>query len=105
MAGSVDFLPAVTLTVESEGGKLQGAILFFLMRRGAGTATPGVPEPLIDPRFDGKTLTFAVSRRYANPPQTFGDPPVTFRVELSGANKSKLFAADGPGVDMVRDRY
>ena len=56
-------LPAVTLTVTDEGGSLTGAVLFYLHRREPGqpvTATPGVPEPLFHPSFDGKTLTFQV---------------------------------------------
>ena len=64
-------LPAVTLTVTNEGGKLTGAVLFYLHRREPGkaeTATAGVPEPLFHPKFDGNTLTFQVSHRRAHPP-------------------------------------
>jgi hypothetical protein len=80
-------LPAVTLTVTDEDGSLTGAVLFYL-HKGTGqaeTATPGVPEPLFHPSFDGKTLTFEVSHRRAHPPQTLEDAPMRFEVKLDGA--------------------
>ncbi|HEY1903444.1 MAG TPA: hypothetical protein VGG56_13490 [Terracidiphilus sp.] len=92
----MDGLPAVTLTVTDEGGSLTGAILFYLHRREAGqpvTATPGVPEPLFNPRFDGKTLTFQVSHRRAHPPASLQDAPVTFELKLDGPDKAE-FAND-----------
>lgn len=86
-------LPAVTLTVTKEGGSLNGAVLFYLHRREAGqaeTATPGVPEPLIKPRFDGQTFTFEVSHRRAHPPQTLHDAPVQFQLKLTSSDKGVL---------------
>src|ERR1035438_7403680 len=86
-------LPAVTITVTDEGGSLTGAVLFYLHRRDPGqpvTATPGVPEPLFHPRFDGNTLTFEVSHRRAHPPRTLNDPPVGFRMKLIAADKAEL---------------
>jgi len=56
-------LPAVTLVVEEDDGKLMGAVLFYLIRRNPGaapSASPGFPGPMIEPRFDGKTLSFKV---------------------------------------------
>lgn len=86
-------LPAVTLTVTNEGGSLTGAVLFYLHRREPGqpvTATPGVPEPLLHPSFDGKTFTFQVSHRRAHPPKSLNDAPVTFALRLSGPDKAEL---------------
>ena len=86
-------LPAVTLTVTDEGGSLTGAVLFYLHRREPGqqvTATPGVPEPLFNPKFDGKTLTFQVSHRRAHPPGTLHDGPVSFELKLDGADKGEF---------------
>jgi hypothetical protein len=86
-------LPAVTLTVTDEGGSLTGAVLFYLHRREPGqpvTATPGVPEPLFHPSFDGKTFTFQVSHRRAHPPNSLNDPPVTFQLKLDGTRKAEL---------------
>jgi hypothetical protein len=103
--GKMDSLPMITLTVEEEDGKLIGAVLFYLIRRNPGgppTVSPGVPEPLIAPTFDGKTLSFKVSHRHAHP-GTEHDPPVTFRFELTGADKLKGVNPEGPPVEMVRD--
>jgi hypothetical protein len=86
-------LPAMTLTVTDEGGSLTGAVLFYLHRREPGkavTATPGVPEPLFHPQFDGHTLTFQVSHRRAHPPGSLQDGPVTFRLMLDGAGNAAL---------------
>ena len=86
-------LPAMTLTVTDEGGSLTGAVLFYLHRRDPGkpeTATPGVPEPLFNPKFDGKTLTFQVSHRRAHPPGSLNDGPVNFALKLDGAHQAEL---------------
>ena len=104
-----DNLPAVTLNITEEGGSLQGAILFYLIRRDEGkppTSSPGVPEPLFNPRFDGKSLTFQVSHRHAHA-NTSTDPPVTFRLDLTGPDEAKLvrIPQDGPPyVRMVREK-
>jgi hypothetical protein len=86
-------LPAVTLTVTEEGGTLTGAVLFYLHKREPGqpvSATPGVPEPLLNPRFDGKTLRFQVSHRRAHPPGSFDDEPVNFQLRLDGPNRGEF---------------
>jgi hypothetical protein len=89
----MDGLPAITLTLTNEGGRLTGAVLFYLHRREAGqpvTATPGVPKPLFKPTFDGRTLTFQVSHRRAHPPQTLADGPITFDLKMTGADRGEL---------------
>ncbi len=86
-------LPAMTLMVTNEGGNLTGAVLFYLHRTEPGkaeTATPGVPEPLFNPKFDGKTLTFQVSHRRAHPPGSLQDGPVNFELKLDGADKGEF---------------
>ncbi len=106
--GTMEGLPAVTLVVEEDDGKLMGAILFYLIRRNPGaapSASPGFPGPMIEPSFDGKTLSFKVSHRYAHPPRTLNDPPVSFRLELDGPDKAKLLAPEGLTLDMVRQKY
>src|SRR5215467_4570643 len=75
--GELDNLPAATLNITDEAGPLQGAMLFYLIRRNEGkppTSSPGFPEPLFDPQFDGKTLTFQLSHRHAHA-DTASDPP------------------------------
>jgi hypothetical protein len=85
--GTLDGLPAFTLNVTDESGELQGAILFYLIKRekpgDAPTVTPGVPGPIFHPVFDGKTLRFQVSHRGAHPPRTLNDPPVPFELTLA----------------------
>ena len=103
-------LPAITLNVTWESGSLSGSVLFYLLRKDAGqpvTSTPGVPEPLLNPWFDGATLTFRVSHRNAHPPQTLKDPPASFRLRLTGPGKGELSndSQDSARMEMFRDRY
>ncbi len=86
-------LPALVMTLSDEGGDLAGAILFYLIRRDEGkppSANPGIPEPLLNLKFDGKTLDFRVSHRRAHPPRTANDPPVHFRLTITGPNEGTL---------------
>ena len=86
-------LPAITLTVTDEGGTLTGAVLFYLHKREPGqpvSATPGVPEPLFNPRFDGKTLRFQLSHRRAHPPGSLHDEPLNFQLKLDGPNTGQF---------------
>jgi hypothetical protein len=107
--GELNNLPAVTLNITDEAGPLQGAILFYLVRRDEGkpaTSTPGIPEPLFSPHFDGKSLTFQLSHRRAHA-NTSSDPPVTFRLDLTGPDEANLVRVpqDGPAyLRMVRDK-
>ena len=90
--GELRVLPAATLNITDEAGPLQGAMLFYLIRRNEGnppTSWPGIPEPLFDPQFDGKRLTFQLSHRHAHA-DTSSDPPVTFHLDLTGADEAKL---------------
>lgn len=107
--GELDNLPGATLNVTDEAGSLQGAILFYLIRKHEGraaTSSPGVPEPLFNPQFDGKSLTFQMSHRHAHR-NTASDPPVTFRLDLTGLDEAKLVrvSVDGPTyMPMVREK-
>jgi hypothetical protein len=108
--GELDNLPVVTLNITDEAGSLQGAMLFYLIRRDEGkppTSSPGIPEPLFNPQFDGKSLTFQVSHRHAHS-NTTSDPPVVFRLDLTGRpDEARLvrIPQDGPPyVRMVREK-
>ena len=106
----MDGLPFVTLTVTNEGGRLAGAVLFYLIRRdekGTASSSPGIPEPLVNPTFDGKVLTFQVSHRRAHPPRTLTDPPVNFRLMLTGDNKGEFVNRNegSPPLQLVRSDY
>ncbi|HEX8986113.1 MAG TPA: hypothetical protein VF767_11785 [Bryobacteraceae bacterium] len=107
--GELHNLPAATLNITDEAGPLQGAILFYLIRQDEGkppTSSPGIPEPLLNPQFDGKTLTFQLSHRHAHA-NSASDPPVTFRLELTAPDQAKLarIPQDGPSyMQMVREK-
>ena len=90
---SIDGLPAIVMTISDEGDELTGAILFYMIRRDEGQpprANPGHPEPLFNMKFDGQTLQFKVSHRRAPGERTAKDPPVSFRVKLTGPNEGML---------------
>jgi len=107
--GEFEKLPAVTLNITDEAGLLQGAVLFYLIRRNEGkppTSSPGIPEPMFGPQFDGKRLTFKLSHRHAHS-DTKSDPPVTFHLDLTGPDEARLVRVpeDGPAyMRMVRER-
>jgi hypothetical protein len=106
----IDGLPWVTLTLTDEGGTLAGAVLFYLHRREPGgqvTSTPGVPEPLLNPHFDGKILTFKVSHRRAHPPDSLSSAPVEFRLELPSNGRGSLVndTEPGPAATLERSDY
>jgi hypothetical protein len=106
----MDGLPVFAMVITDEGGSLSGAIQFYLIRRNEGqpaTATPGLPEPILNLHFDGKTLTFQVSHRRAHPPRTLKDPPVSFRLTLTGADKGEgeNLSEASPVVVMTRSEY
>lgn len=115
--GQMDNLPEVTLTIRDEGRKLSGAIMFFLHVRATvndpWTSKPATTaEPILNPVFDGKTLTFMVSHKYAHPPRTLNDPPSHFHLTLTGPNQAGLVneteagsSPQGPGLPMVRSDY
>ncbi len=103
-------LPAFTLVVTDEGGELSGAILFYMLKREdvdhPFTATPGLPEPILNPKFDGKTLTFQVSHKRAHPPRTLSDPPTTFQLTLADDGKAQVLnLSEGPPLTVTRSDY
>ncbi len=106
----MDNLPVFTLVITDEGGGLSGAILFYMLKREdvnhPYTATPGLPEPILNPRFDGKTLTFQVSHKRAHPPRTLSDPPVTFQLTLEEDGKAQVSnMSEGHTLVVTRSDY
>ena len=102
-------LPALVMTISDEGGDLAGAILFYLIRRDEGQpprSTPGIPEPLFNLKFDGKALDFSVSHRRAHGPQTAHDPPVSFRLKVTGQDEGMLVREkdEAGGIRVLRDK-
>jgi len=107
-SGAQEGLTLVRLTFEENDGQLRGGALFFMIHRVPGKpaeATPGYAEPMIDPVFDGKAVTFAINHRYAHPPGSLDDPPVSFRFELTGADSGRLMAPELPPFPMTREKY
>jgi hypothetical protein len=101
---TIDGLPAMTLTVEEHDGKLMGAALFFTIHQKTGTPTtsaPEVPEPLIEPRFDGKTLRFKVVVGNTGLPNPL---PHEFGFEITDPNRARLLIDGRPGMEFTRDR-
>jgi hypothetical protein len=115
--GQMDNMPEVVLTITDEGGKISGAVLFFLHVRATvndpWTSRPAdAAEPILNPVFDGKTLRFMVSHKHAHPPRTLNDPPSHFHLTLMEPDKAGLVnetesgsANAGPGLPMVRSNY
>ncbi len=103
-------VPSVSLVLKEDGGKINGSILFFLIRHNDGKpprSSPGTAEPLIDPQFDGRVLRFQVSHRNAHPPRTLHDPPVNFRFTLINERKGFLIREGGEpdsSCDMVKEQ-
>lgn len=109
--GQIDNLPGVDLVITDEGSGLHGAILFYLHKRpdtnASYTSTPGLPEPVLNLRVDGKTLLFQVSHRRADPPRTLHDPPVNFQLKLTAPNQAELVndSERAPALTMKRTDY
>lgn len=110
--GEKDNLPIVTIVVSDEGSSLSGAVLFYMLRRNTVnepfTASPGIPEPMLNPTLDGKTLQFLVSHRRAHPPGSLSDPPSRFHLTLIGPDKAEFVnesEKQGPALLMVRTEY
>lgn len=95
----IDGVTALVMTISDEGGPLAGAILFYLVRRDEGQpprSAPGIPEPLFNMKFDGKALDFRVSHRRSHGARTANDPPVGFRLRITGPNRGVLVRENGP---------
>jgi hypothetical protein len=108
--GQFEGLPWATLTLTNEGGGVSGAIVFYLHRREPGgqlSSTPSVPEPLLNPHFDGRVLTFAVSHRHAHPPGSLADAPIHLRIDFTNKDHATLLNQDeaGPSAALVRSDY
>jgi hypothetical protein len=86
-------LPAVTIVVADDRGKLAGHIVFYFQQNdgAAWKVTRENKEPLINPRFDGRTLSFEVSHAQAHPGESGPtDPPVKYELILTSADEAKL---------------
>ncbi len=101
-------VPALVMTITDEGGELTGAILFYMIRRDPGQpprSSPGNPEPMFNLKFDGKALDFRVSHLRAHGAKTANDPPVRFRLTVTGRDEARLVreGAEKEGIGVERD--
>ena len=110
--GEFDSLPGVDIGISNEGGEFTGAILFYLHTRpdvnSPWTSKAGPPGPMFNMKIEGNTLYFRVSHKGAHPPRTLHDPPVSFRLVLTGPDKATLrndSESSGPPMTMTRSDY
>lgn len=110
--GKIYDLPGVVLTVNDDEGRLSGTILFYFLHRNTEhdpwevDTTHSKALPLLDPKFDGKILTFQVSHKEAHPPRTLNDPPSSFQMRLIGKGEAELLnltEKQSPALKIVRD--
>ena len=113
--GKTNDLPSIELKIANSKGRVSGTITFFFQQRSNENepwhVVGGSPGPLIEPRVDGKILTFEVEHHKCHGCAEFG-PNVKFRVELKEANEARLWKLEdegagkdkdlGPGLKMVR---
>lgn len=110
--GQFDGLPGVDIGICNEGGEFAGAILFYLHTRpdvhSPWTSKAGPPGPMFNMKLEGNTLRFLVSHKEAHPPGSLNDPPVSFRLVLTGPDKATLMndsESSGPPMVMTRSAY
>jgi len=104
-----DGVPALDMTISDEGGELTGAIVFYLIRHNDGQpprSSPGGPTPMFNMKFDGRALDFRVSHRRAHFPRTANDPPVSFRLKITGPDEGVLVREgdESTTLRMVREK-
>jgi hypothetical protein len=86
-------LPAVTVVVADDHGKLDGNIIFYFQQKDSEgwKVTRENKETLINPAFSGQTLSFEVSHQKAHPGESGpADPPVKYEMVLTGSDEAKL---------------
>ncbi len=84
-------LPALDLTMNSDAGKLSGTIVFYWMlyKEGGQPVTGQVESPLIEPKFDGTTLSFRTKNKRADDNQE-----KAFSMKLVSENELQLLSDD-----------
>lgn len=80
--GKVNDQPAVELTVRGDSGPLEGTIVLYRPERGS-------EEPLVDPRFDGRILSFRVAPADAHAVNPDAEP-IVFRFTMAGPQEGEL---------------
>jgi hypothetical protein len=94
--GASNNLPVVDLTVEQNGAKASGSVIFYLLKQNADGGKPYIDGhadvPMEDVKYEPQKMSFDVHRRDGS--------VVSFRLELVDINHARLLRLshdDGPG--------
>jgi hypothetical protein len=100
--------PAIKLTVNDDGGKLSGNIIFFyflMLENGSWKVKDGTPTDLIHTRLEGKTFVFDVPHAKKHGSTQPADQEIkTFRMQLTGKNQAVFKNAADNGGDLILKR-
>ncbi|HEY1339930.1 MAG TPA: hypothetical protein VGF59_20600 [Bryobacteraceae bacterium] len=83
---------AVSLTIHENSGKLEGRVVFYILKRNDGRSTTDADKtetPMVDPEWDGKTLRFSVA--------VSDDASDRFEMSLTGKDAARLKRLAGAG--------
>src|ERR1041384_1533901 len=89
--GRVKDMPAVTLKIGDDAGKLSGTAIFFVVKdQGNGPQVIGqLQVPMIHPRYDGRALYFEINQDRPNSPPGL----VHFKMRLLNADEGEFAKA------------
>ena len=99
--------PAIKLTVNDNGGKLSGNIIFYflMLENGSWKVKDGTAINLINPRLEGKTFVFDVPHAKKHGSTEPADQEIkTFRMQLTGKNQAVFKNAADDGADLILTR-
>jgi hypothetical protein len=99
--------PAIKLTVNDDGGKLSGNIIFYflMLENGSWKVKDGTPTDLIHPRLEGKTFVFDVPHAKKHGSTNPADQEIkTFRMQLTGKDQAVFKNAADDGSDLILKR-
>jgi hypothetical protein len=99
--------PAIKLTVNDEGGKLSGNIVFYflMLENGSWKVKNGTATNLINPRLEDKTFVFEVPHAKKHGSTDPADQEIkTFRMQLTGKNQAVFRNAANDGGDLIVKR-
>jgi len=105
--GRVNGMPAVTLKVGDDAGKLSGTVTFFVVKdQGSGPQVVGhLDIPMLHPRFDGRALLFEINQDRQHSPSGAAPGVVRFKMKLLSADEGEFVkAGETSGVRMKRVR-
>ncbi len=99
--------PAIRLTVNDDGGKLSGNIIFYflMLENGSWKVKDGTAIKLIKPRLEDKTFVFEVPHAKKHGSTDPADQEIkTFRMQLIEKNQAVFRNAANDGGDLIVKR-